>query len=149
MADIVSPAVRSRMMAGIRGKDTRPEMAVRRAMHGRGYRYRLHVKDLPGKPDIVFPRFGAVVFIHGCFWHGHACPLFKIPSTRLHFWRAKIDRNRANDAKAIAVLRAADWRVAVVWECALKGKKMAGIAAVADALQAWLEGGDAWREVSG
>lgn len=149
MADIVTPAVRSRMMAGIRSKDTRPEMAVRRVMHGRGYRYRLHAKDLPGKPDLVFPRFHSVIFIHGCFWHGHSCRLFKLPRTRSDFWRAKIEGNQANDIKAVTALHAAGWRVAVVWECALKGKKEEGVATVADALERWLAGDAPATEIVG
>lgn len=147
MVDVVPPEVRSRMMSGIAGKNTHPEIAVRREMHRRGFRYRLHVRDLPGTPDIVFPRLRAVVFINGCFWHGHSCPLFRLPSTRPEFWRAKIERTRATDARAIAALRAAGWRVGVVWECALKGKKEAGLAAVADALQQWLEGDGAGLEI--
>lgn len=136
-------------MAGIRCKDTQPEMVVRREMHRRGFRYRLHAKELAGKPDLVFSRFRAVVFVHGCFWHGHHCPLFRLPSTRPDFWRAKIDRNRANDTKVITALHDAGWRVAVVWECALKGRKEAGIASVADSLQRWLEGNEAATEIAG
>jgi DNA mismatch endonuclease (patch repair protein) len=120
MADIVPSDVRSRMMSGIRGKNTKPEWTVRRALHARGFRYRLHARDLPGHPDIVLPRHHAVVFVHGCFWHGHDCPLFRWPKTRPEFWRAKIDRNRANDAKHQAELQSAGWRVAIVWECALR-----------------------------
>jgi DNA mismatch endonuclease (patch repair protein) len=108
------------MMSGIRGKNTQPEWIVRRALHARGYRYRLHVRNLPGCPDIVLPRHRAVVFVHGCFWHGHDCSLFRWPKTRPEFWRAKIDRNRANDEKHRAELLSMGWRVAVVWECALR-----------------------------
>jgi len=140
MADIVSPEVRSRMMSGIRCKNTRPEIAIRKEMHRRGYRYRLHAKELPGKPDFIFPRFRAVVFVHGCFWHGHACPLFKLPSTRTEFWQSKIERNKANDDKASAALLASGWRIAIVWECSLKKKKENGVVTVADALQKWLDG---------
>ena len=149
MVDVVDKATRSRMMEGIRSKDTRPEIAVRRVMHCRGYRYRLHVKNLPGKPDLVFPRYRSVIFIHGCFWHGHNCPLFRLPATRPDFWRLKIDRNQVNDAKATAALRADGWRVAVVWECALKGKWGVGPAAVADTLERWLSGDDVTIEISG
>ncbi|MCA3174389.1 MAG: DNA mismatch endonuclease Vsr [Burkholderiales bacterium] len=138
MADIVPPDVRSRMMSGIRGKNTRPEIAVRKEMFRRGYRYRLHAKELAGKPDIVFPRYRAAVFIHGCFWHGHTCPLFKIPSTRPEFWKAKIARNKENDNKVTALLLASGWRVATLWECAIRGKKNLGISDVADALEQWL-----------
>lgn len=122
MADVVSPDVRSRMMSGIRGKNTKPELALRKGLHALGFRYRLHVADLPGKPDIVFPRLHAVIFVHGCFWHGHDCPLFKWPSTRPEFWRAKIGRNRDNDTKNEVALLDFGWRLGIVWECALKGR---------------------------
>ncbi|MFT3669674.1 MAG: very short patch repair endonuclease [Pseudoxanthomonas sp.] len=122
MADIVSPDVRSRMMSGIRARNTKPEMLLRRALHARGLRFRLHRKDLPGKPDLVFPKWRAVVFVHGCFWHGHDCPLYREPGTRTEFWRAKIETNRRNDARAEALLREVGWRVATVWECAMRGK---------------------------
>ena len=111
---------RSRMMAGIRSKDTKPERLVRSALHHAGFRFRLHVRDLPGHPDVVLPRWHAVVFVNGCFWHGHTCRFFRLPSTRPDFWRSKIERNRSNDAHVAAALLAAGWRVAIVWECALR-----------------------------
>jgi DNA mismatch endonuclease, patch repair protein len=117
MADVVSPEVRSRMMSGIRGKDTRPEMIIRRGLHARGFRYRLHDRRLPGKPDLVFPKYRAVIFVHGCFWHGHNCPFFKWPKTREAFWRKKIEGNVARDRDAIAQLQMSGWRVKLVWEC--------------------------------
>lgn len=109
-------------MAAIRGRDTKPEWQVRRAMHASGLRYRLQARDLPGRPDLVFPRHRAVVFVNGCFWHGHDCHLFRWPATREEFWRTKIGRNTELDARAIAQLGEAGWRVATVWECALKGR---------------------------
>jgi DNA mismatch endonuclease (patch repair protein) len=121
MVDIVDAATRSRMMSGIRGRNTKPELLIRSLLHRQGFRFRLDARDLPGRPDIVLPRYRAVVFVHGCFWHGHDCPLFKWPQTRPEFWRDKIGRNRSNDAKSRAALLAAGWRVAVVWECALRG----------------------------
>jgi DNA mismatch endonuclease (patch repair protein) len=121
MVDIVDAATRSRMMSGIRGRNTKPELLIRSLLHRRGFRFRLDARDLPGRPDIVLPRYGAVIFVHGCFWHGHDCPLFKWPQTRPDFWREKIGRNRANDEKSRAALLAAGWRVGVVWECALRG----------------------------
>ncbi|MEJ7139227.1 very short patch repair endonuclease [Amphibiibacter pelophylacis] len=138
MTDIVPPAVRSRMMAGIRGSHTRPELAVRHELHRRGYRYRLHGRDLPGRPDIVLPRWQAVIFVHGCFWHGHDCALFRLPGTRTGFWQDKIARNRERDADHLAALTALGWRTAVVWECALRGRGALGLTPVADALEAWL-----------
>ncbi|UDF03282.1 very short patch repair endonuclease [Asticcacaulis sp. AND118] len=122
MADVHDTATRSRNMAAIRGKDTKPELHIRRALHSLGFRYRLHAKDLPGKPDLVFPRYGAVVFINGCFWHRHDCHLFRWPGTRVDFWQEKIGKNVASDARNINALDALGWRIATVWECALKGR---------------------------
>ncbi len=121
MVDVVDAATRSRMMSGIRGRNTKPERLIRSLLHRRGFRFRIDVRDLPGRPDIVLPRYHAVVFVHGCFWHGHGCHLFKWPQTRPEFWREKIGRNRGNDERAVEALRAAGWRVAIVWECALRG----------------------------
>ncbi|MBF3441997.1 very short patch repair endonuclease [Burkholderia pseudomallei] len=121
MVDVVDSATRSRMMSGIRGRNTKPEILIRSLLHRQGFRFRLHVRDLPGKPDIVLPRYHAVIFVHGCFWHGHDCPLFKLPGTRPNFWREKIGRNRANDHKAWTALLEEGWRVGIVWECALRG----------------------------
>lgn len=148
MVDIVSPDIRSRMMSGIRGKNTGPEVAIRKEMHRRGYRYRLHAKELPGKPDIVFPRFRAVVFVNGCFWHGHSCPRFKMPSTRPEFWRAKIEKNRINDARAISALLSTGWRVAEIWECALKGTKKESLNDTANRLEGWLTGVETFLEIA-
>lgn len=128
------------MMSGIRGKNTKPELLIRKALHARGFRYRLHC-DLPGKPDICLPKHRAVIFVHGCFWHGHDCHLFKWPSTRPEFWRDKIERNRAVDAAAEAALGEGGWRVAVVWECALKGRARRPLDQVADKLDLWIRSG--------
>ena len=117
MVDIVDPATRSRMMSGIRGKDTKPELLVRKWLHARGYRFRLHRRDLPGNPDIVLPKYRTVIFVHGCFWHGHECKDFKWPKTRPDFWKAKIGGNVARDASNIIDLEKLDWAVIVVWEC--------------------------------
>ncbi len=128
------------MMSGIRGKNTRPEMQVRRALFERGFRYRLHSRDLPGTPDLVLPRYRAVVFVHGCFWHGHDCSFFRWPTTRPEFWRAKITRNRAVDREATKRLHAAGWRVLTVWECALRGRTDEQRQAVYDAAADWVRG---------
>nr|WP_244475570.1 very short patch repair endonuclease [Rhizobium sp. Leaf311] len=109
-------------MSGIRGKNTKPEMIVRRGLHGLGFRFRLHDNRLPGKPDLVFPRYRAVIFVHGCFWHGHDCHLFKWPSSRPEFWFAKINRNREVDDRSQVVLAQNGWRQCIVWECAIKGR---------------------------
>ncbi|MDP3538463.1 MAG: DNA mismatch endonuclease Vsr [Azonexus sp.] len=123
MADVVDKATRSRMMSGIRGKNTGPEILVRKAMHAEGLRFRIHKKNLPGNPDLVFPKYRAVVFVHGCFWHGHNCRLFKLPATRTEFWIDKIQRNIKRDVGAIECLIKSGWRVAIVWECSIKGNK--------------------------
>ncbi len=125
------------MMSGIRGKNTKPELMIRKALHARGFRYRLHCK-LPGKPDLCLPKCRAAIFVHGCFWHGHHCHLFKWPSTRPEFWREKIARNRAVDAAAEKELWAEGWRVATVWECALKGKTRLQLGDITDSLSEWL-----------
>ncbi|WJF89393.1 very short patch repair endonuclease [Paraburkholderia bonniea] len=138
MTDVVDRATRSRMMSGIRSRDTRPEILLRSLLHRRGLRFRLDVRTLPGRPDIVLPRYHAVVFVHGCFWHGHRCPLFKWPQTRPEFWREKINRNRSHDLKAQAALVAQGWRVAVVWECALRGANR-NLDDVLQQLVSWLE----------
>lgn len=117
----ISSATRSRMMAGIRGANTKPEMQIRSGLHAAGFRFRLHARGLPGKPDVVLPKWKVAVFVHGCFWHGHAgCAYFQLPKTRIGFWTDKIAANAARDTRAIDALRAAGWRVAVVWECALR-----------------------------
>jgi DNA mismatch endonuclease, patch repair protein len=121
LADVLTPEQRRLNMSRIRGKNTKPELVLRRGLHARGLRFRLHCKELPGAPDLVFPKWRALILIHGCFWHGHDCPMFKRPGTRANFWNAKIARNQERDRAAAASLRAAGWRVLVVWECALRG----------------------------
>lgn len=121
--DIVDPQTRSQMMAAIKGKNTSPELVVRRYLHSRGFRYRLHRKELPGKPDLVFPKYRLVVFVHGCFWHRHEhCFYATSPATRKEFWRNKLDSNVARDRRQQAELIDSGWRVLVVWECGLKHK---------------------------
>jgi DNA mismatch endonuclease (patch repair protein) len=122
MADVLTSEQRRFNMSRIRGRNTKPELLLRRGLHARGLRFRLHRKDLPGCPDLVFPRFHAAVFVHGCFWHGHQCPLFKAPQTRAEFWLNKISGNVERDRKALEGLRSAGWRVLIIWECALKGR---------------------------
>jgi len=141
MVDVVSPEVRSRMMSGIRSTNTKPELLLRRGLHRAGFRYRLHDRSLPGRPDMVFPRRGAVLFAHGCFWHGHGCHLFKWPATREDFWKKKIARNQEVDARAERALQEAGWRRAIVWECALRGKSRMPVEEVFDRLARWLASG--------
>ncbi|MBM6400282.1 very short patch repair endonuclease [Phycicoccus sonneratiae] len=131
MADVVDSATRSRMMASIRSTDTRPELAVRSALHRRGYRFRVHVSSLPGRPDIVLPKWRAVVFVHGCFWHGHdGCRFFRLPQTRAVFWERKIAANRERDVRQVASLKLAGWRVVTIWECAVRRDTAATCVAV-------------------
>ena len=138
MPDVVDQATRSRMMAGIGGRNTRPELVLRRALHSRGLRYRLHDRKLPGTPDLVFRQFGAVCFVHGCFWHRHAgCPRARTPATRPEFWQRKFDVNTERDQRNSSRLLQAGWRVAIIWECALRKGSEPGIALQ---LEQWLRG---------
>lgn len=109
-------------MSAIRATNTKPELIIRRALHAQGLRYRLHDKKLPGKPDLVFPKYQAVVFVHGCFWHAHDCPMFHWPKSKTEFWREKITGNKERDVRLMDELQKLNWRRAVVWECALKGR---------------------------
>lgn len=121
MVDVLTAEQRRLNMSRIKGGDTKPELLIRRSLHGLGFRYRLHVRALPGRPDIVLPRYQSVIFVHGCFWHGHHCHLVKKPATRAAFWDEKFVRNRARDRDAIAALQRAGWKIAIIWECALRG----------------------------
>jgi DNA mismatch endonuclease (patch repair protein) len=122
MADVVSKEKRSAMMAGIRSKNTKPEIAIRKALHEMGYRYRLHARNLPGTPDLVFPKYKTAVFVHGCFWHRHGCHLFRWPSTRREFWETKINGNAERDCIHQTRLIESGWKIVIIWECALKGR---------------------------
>lgn len=137
MGDVLTPEQRRLNMSRIRSRDTKPELLLRRGLHARGLRFRLHRKDLPGCPDLVFPRFRVAVFVHGCFWHGHDCPMFKWPRTRTGFWRRKIDGNSERDRRAHAALAENHWRVLVIWECALRGPQRRPVAAVFDEIVRW------------
>ena len=135
--DTVDSATRSRIMARVGQKDTDPEMRLRRALHNIGLRYRLHDRNLPGSPDIVFPRFGAVLFVHGCFWHRHGCKATTTPASNAEFWRNKFEENMARDRRNVEALLNLGWRVAVVWECSLKGRT-ADPGGVAELVRQWL-----------
>ena len=140
MVDIMDRERRSRMMARIGGKDTKPELVLRRALHARGVRYRLHDGMLPGKPDLVLRRFEAVCFVHGCFWHRHVgCSYTTDPSTRPDFWRQKFKNNVERDRRTRGELLEAGWRVAIVWECAVRGVR---VGKTALALHQWLRGAE-------
>lgn len=136
-------------MAAITGRDTKPELIIRKALYARGFRYRLNVKALPGRPDIVLRRYRAVIFVHGCFWHGHDCHLFKWPKTRPEFWREKIGRNVERDAETVSALLDDGWRVATVWECALKGKTRIGETETARLLEGWIRSDQQQLTVAG
>jgi DNA mismatch endonuclease (patch repair protein) len=136
------------MMAGIRGTDTRPELLVRQVLFARGFRYRKNCRDLPGRPDLKLTRCGAVILIHGCFWHGHDCRYFRLPRSNTPFWQAKIDANRARDARNLRALCQAGWRVCVIWECATREGRAAGNwQAALDLLCLWLRGSEPFLEL--
>lgn len=137
------------MMAGIRGRDTKIEVAVRKALFARGFRYRIDVRGLPGRPDIVLPKYRAAIFAHGCFWHLHGCRLTKIPATRKEFWNEKLQGNRRRDERNVSELLDAGWRVALVWECSLRGRGDDGLMAVTDGLTSWLLSGERQAEFVG
>lgn len=122
MADIISPEQRSALMSRIRGSNTQIELEVRHGLHALGFRYRLGDSGLPGRPDIVLPKYRTAVFVHGCFWHQHGCNLFRLPKTRTEFWKAKVDANRTRDLKVEVRLIESGWHVETVWECELRGK---------------------------
>lgn len=146
MTDIVSAEARSRMMAGIQGKNTKPEVLVRRMLHAAGYRFRLHRRDLPGAPDIAMPGRKIAIFVHGCFWHMHdGCHFAKLPSTRPEFWSAKLQGNKDRDQRAASNLRTMGWRVLWIWECATRSPKAAQ--ALPARLKAWIESDCAFAEI--
>jgi len=149
VSDTVTPEVRSRMMSGIRAKNTKPELAIRKRLHALGFRYRIHDKRKPGKPDIVLPRYHAVILIHGCFWHGHDCHLFRIPATRQEFWQPKIEHNRLNDQKALEQLLHDRWRVLIIWECSIKGKQRLPVDEVIKTTVEWLQSDDSCSCIRG
>ena len=125
MVDFLTPAQRSERMSRIRGKDSQPELALRRVLHRLGLRYRLHAKELPGKPDLVFPRYKTVVFVHGCFWHRHeGCKIATTPKSNTPFWVEKFDKNVVRDSRVATTLRDLGWHVFVVWECELAPSKV-------------------------
>jgi DNA mismatch endonuclease (patch repair protein) len=143
MTDKVDADTRSRIMSRIRSKDTTPEMVVREGLFARGFRYRLHRHDLPGRPDLIFPRYRAVIMVHGCFWHGHGCKLAHKPLSNTDYWDSKIERNRRNGARARIELENIGWRVMVIWECEVRKRNEEEIAARLDGVSAWIREGAA------
>lgn len=139
MVDTVSPEVRSRIMASIKGRDTKPEMIIRKMLYALGFRYRLHVKDLPGRPDIVLPKYKAVILVNGCFWHGHDCHIANRAKSRSEYWEEKIAKNKVRDGQSKRKLIELGWRVATIWECAMVGKSNYSKDEIANLLSAWLK----------
>lgn len=136
------------MMRGIGSRNTKPELLIRKRLFGMGFRYRINDRTLVGSPDIVFPKYHAVVFIHGCFWHGHDCELFKLPGTHTEFWKEKIETNRNRDAKVLNQLRSEGWRICIVWECAVKGKaQLQRIDITVSKIAEWVRPDYVWMEI--
>lgn len=149
MTDVVDRKTRSRMMSGIRGKDTRPEMDIRHCLFARGFRYRLHSSGLPGRPDLVLAKYRAAVFVHGCFWHGHDCRLFRMPDSNRAFWAAKIRRNRARDREVLQKLPQTGWRTLVIWECSFRGGGQKALDRVCQRAAVWIESRSKFLEIRG
>lgn len=147
MADALTPERRSQNMSRIEGSNTKPEMLVRRALHARGLRFRLHSAALAGRPDIVLPKWNVVIFVHGCFWHGHNCSAGRTPKTRPEFWKAKLLENRNRDIRTIAEIRSRGWRVLTIWECALRGSRARQQAALEDAYRFIIGTSDVGAEI--
>jgi DNA mismatch endonuclease (patch repair protein) len=147
MVDVVDPATRSRMMSGIQGKNTKPEMTVRRTLFAAGFRFRQHRRDLPGAPDIVMPGRNIAIFVHGCFWHRHTgCRYSKLPATRPEFWKDKLERNAERDRRAAEGLLLMGWRVLIVWECAIRDKLT--LASLPEELVTWVVSDSSLGEIS-
>jgi len=138
MADVHDKQTRSRNMSAIKNKDTKPELWLRKQLHARGFRYRINSSKLPGKPDLVFPKYKAVIFVHGCFWHMHSCPLFKVPQTRAEWWMDKFTKNKERDDAVKQELEQLGWRVLTVWECTMKGKGKADPEKLLNNVSTWL-----------
>lgn len=136
--DHVDKAKRSEIMASVKGKDTSPELLVRKELHRRGFRYRLYPKDIPGKPDLVFPKFNAIIFIHGCFWHGHNCEKGKLPKSNLSFWEEKIVKNKQRDRKNVVKLKKEGYKILTIWQCKIIGKRKMPIKILGDKVESWL-----------
>jgi DNA mismatch endonuclease (patch repair protein) len=150
MTDVLSPGQRRLNMSRIKGKNTKPEMVVRRGLHARGLRYRLHDRTMPGRPDLVFPKSQTAVFVHGCFWHAHGCALSKAPATRPEFWQNKLTANALRDRVAIEALQMGGWRVLVIWECAIRGSARWNESELIDLAARYIQsGGETMLELKG
>ena len=140
---------RSQLMATIHSKNTKPELLVRKALHAQGFRYRTHGKDLPGSPDIVLPKYKAAIQVNGCFWHGHDCHIFKMPKTRTEYWQQKISRNQARDERNRKALQESGWRLMVIWECAIQGKRKLDREVLVSLVENWVLVGNEFVEIRG
>lgn len=149
MADRVNRQTRSRIMSRIRGKDTKPELLIRSALHRLGFRFRLHYRWLPGSPDIVLPKYRAAIAINGCFWHGHSCHLFKWPQSRVDFWKEKIATNQVRDEKNLSARRDQGWRTLTIWECAIQGRRRIELDELMATVEEWLTSGTSDDEIEG
>jgi len=147
--DVLTPEQRSFNMSRIKAINTGPELSLRKSLHARGIRYRLHAADLAGRPDLVLRKFKAVIFVNGCFWHGHDCPKGVMPKTNQAFWKAKIEKNRERDSKVVRTLRQSGWRTLFVWECALRGRAKWNQLELTDEVIHWLVDGGVFVEISG
>jgi DNA mismatch endonuclease (patch repair protein) len=149
MADIVSEEKRSKMMAKIKAKDTKPEIKIRKALHALGFRYKLHDSKLPGKPDLVLTKYNAVIEVNGCFWHGHDCPIFRLPKSRTDYWKNKINRNIERDYDNFKKLLNLEWRILIVWGCTMRGKKSLEFEKMITTIDKWIKEGKKYKEISG
>jgi len=147
--DIVKKEKRSEMMSGIRSKNTKPELLIRKGLFKLGYRYKINA-NMFGKPDIILKKYNAVIFIHGCFWHGHmGCKNFKIPKSNTQFWVEKIDKNRKRDGEVLNCLHASGWRICIIWECAIRGKnQLLNLDKTINEISKWLKSKSIWKEIT-
>ena len=149
MPDVHDRATRRRNMQAIRGKNTKLEPLLRKALFHEGFRYSLHRKDLPGKPDLVLPKYRAVIQVHGCYWHFHGCDLSKIPDTNSDWWHAKLVATQERDQRNLRALAEKGWRVCEVWECALRGKNKRSLSDVVSSVKNWFNGDSEYLEIAG
>lgn len=149
MTDVLTSEQRRRNMSRIRGRDTKPEMLVRKGLHALGLRFRLQDRSLPGRPDLIFPKYRTVILVHGCFWHGHDCPMFRLPATRPDFWRTKINANQTRDQRTHAELLALGWRILTIWECALKGTARWQVDMLFDTCVNFIRGTEPTQQIAG
>jgi len=149
MADVHTPEVRSFNMSAIKGTNTKPEIKVRKILHNKGFRFRINNRKLPGKPDLVFKKYKAVIFVNGCFWHKHNCHFFKLPATRTEFWNQKINGNVKKDSENLKNLAELGYRIMIIWECSLKGKTRLDDQILGETISTWLRSQNKFCEITG